>query len=509
MPINKKKIAQNTLTLYIRMFITMGLTFYTSRVVLNSLGIDDFGTYSAVGGIALMFSFLSGSLSSSCARYITIALGKNNNHYTTEVFSISVKSHVILGLIVILLSEIVGIWLIYNKLNIPSDNIISANWVLQFAIFSSFFSVINIPYEASVIAVERMSFFAYVNIIGAVAKLIISFMIVLFPNKLIAYSCLLFILTFIIFIVNRQYCKYCLNDLRYDKTVKNTALLKEIALFSWWNVVKYGSIAANGQANIILINIFGGTVASAAMGIYQQVNSAVVRFYQSFQGGFGPQITKNWAQQDLASFNKLIVSSAKYSSILIFIPAIPLSIHMQSILQLWLGTVPQNTELFCQIGLFCVWFEAMTLPIEKGIMSIGNIRSYQLISSFIWIVSVPLIWGLLKYGMPFKYILIVKLFFLILTFIYTLRYLSTESNLNILNFINMNIFRPLIILISSYIVSYTISIHIYTNIITNIILTTFTSSLCIILMLYYIGMTFSERAHISKLIKTKLNLSRS
>lgn len=491
------------------MFITMGITFYTSRVVLNTLGVDDFGTYSAVGGIALMFSFLSGSLSSSCARYITIAFGKNNKSYTSEVFSISVKSHIILGLIVILLSEIVGIWLIYNKLNISPNNIISANWVLQFAILSSFFSVINIPYEASVIAVERMSFFAYVNIIGAVAKLAISFMIALFPNKLIAYSCLLFILTFITFIVNRQYCKYYLKDLRYDKTVKNIALLKEIALFSWWNVVKYGSIAANGQANIILINIFGGTVASAAMGIYQQVNSAVVRFYQSFQGGFGPQITKNWAQQDLASFNKLIITSAKYSSILIFIPAIPLSIHMQSILQLWLGIVPQNTELFCQIGLICVWFEAMTLPIEKGIMSIGNIRNYQLVSSIIWIASVPIIWVLLRYGMSFKFILIVKLIFLILTFIYTLIHLSNKSNLDILNFINMNIIRPTIILVLSYTISYIISINIYSNIILNIILTTLISSLCIIFMLYYIGMTASERTHVSKLINTKFNLSHS
>lgn len=509
MPIDKKKIAHNTLTLYIRMFVTMGITFYTSRVVLNTLGVDDFGTYSAVGGIALMFSFLSGSLSSSCARYITIAFGKNDRNYTTEVFSISVKSHVILGLIVILFSEIVGTWLIYSKLNISPENIVSANWVLQFAILSSFFSVINIPYEASVIAVEKMSFFAYVNIISAAVKLGISFMIVLFPNRLIAYSGLLFTLTLITFVVNRQYCKYYLKDLRYDKTVKNMTLLKEIVLFSWWNVVKYGAIGANGQANIIFVNIWGGTVASAAMGIYQQVNSAVVRFYQSFQGGFGPQITKNWAQQDLISFNKLIVTSAKYSSILIFLPAIPLSIHMQDILHLWLGIVPENTEFFCQIGLLCVWFEAMTLPLEKGIMSIGNIRNYQLISSVIWIASLPLIWGLLEFGISFKYILIIKLLFLIIAFAYTLIDLSKKSKLNILQFIDMNIIRPIIILVVSYVIAYLISTIIESNIFVDLIVTILTSSFCIGLMLYFVGMTRSERAHVNNLVRNKLNLVHS
>lgn len=506
MPIDKKKIARNTLALYIRMFITTIITFYTSRVVLNTLGIDDFGTYSAVGSIALMFSFLSGSLSSSCARYITIAIGKNDSKYTTEVFSISVKSHVFLGIVVILLSEIAGMWLIKYELNIPPDALGSAIWVLQFAIFSAFFSVINIPYEACVIADERMAFFAYLNIFGAIAKLGISFLIILFPNRLVSYAGLLFLLTFSTFAIDRIYCRRSLQYIRYDNKVNNRALLKEIALFSWWNIVKYGAIAANGQINVIFINIWGGITASAAMGIFQQVNSGIVRFYQSFQGGFGPQITKNWAQKDILSFNKLITNSAKYSSVLLFIPAIPLSINMDSILHLWLGIVPENTALFCQIGLICVWFEAMTLPIEKGVMSIGNIRNYQLISSVIWLISIPVVWGLLYLGMSFKYILLIKLIFTMITFAYTLCDLSNKSKLNLLQFIDANLIRPSIVIVITYLVTYKCSTIINDNVIISIAFTTLLSTVTILILTYLIGLTATERSQINNLVKFKLNI---
>lgn len=500
MPIDKKKIAKNSLALYLRMFISVGITFYTSRVILKTLGVDDFGTYNVVCGIAVMFSFLSGALSSSTVRYITYAIGKGDSKEITEVFSLSVKAHFFIGIIVVLFSEIVGLWLIYKKLSIGSVPFITANIIFQLSLLGTFFGIINVPYVASVIAEEKMTFFAYINIFESVAKLGISFLISLFPHKLTIYGFLLFILSFLVFTINRFYCIYTLKDIRFNKFVKNSGLLKEIFLFSWWNMIKYGSEIGYNQASTIFVNIWGGPIASAAMAIYTQVNSGLIKFIDSFQNAFNPQITKNWAQEDSYSFNKLIVSSSKFSLFLMLLPAIPLSIFMKQVLDVWLDTVPENTDAFCQIGLLCLWFNTMKCPMDKGIMAIGNIRNYQLISSVIWIISVPISWFLLINGMPFRYILCVRLLALISAVIYNLIYLSNRSNLNINQFLLSNFIRPLVVLLVSYAFGLYVAKNLNISLAAKLLLTTLTTSFSTILLVYVIGLNSSERKIIRGLI---------
>lgn len=405
MAIDKRKIAKNSLALYMRMLISVYITFYTSRVILQTLGIDDFGTYNVVGGVAVMFSFLSGALSSSTTRYITYAIGRNDRRYTNEVFSIAIKAHFAMACAIVIISECVGLWLIYNKLSIEPASLPAANWVFQCSMVSTFFAIINLPYTALVIAEERMSFFAYTNIGESAAKLAVALLLVLFAQRLIAYAIMLLVISLLHLIINRWYCVRTLPEVHFDIKARNPKLFRELAMFSWWNTIKNCAIIGNSQANSIFVNIWGGPAASAAMGIYNQVNSALIKFFQSFQSAFTPQITKNWAQNDRNSFNKLISTSTKYSSVLIFLPSIPLSIYMDWILALWLVKVPQDTAIFCQTGLACLWIDSILGPLGSGNIAIGNIRNYQIVTSLIWLSSIPISWAALHYGMPFKSIL--------------------------------------------------------------------------------------------------------
>lgn len=438
MAIDKSKIAKNSVVLYVRMFITMVITFFTTRVVLQALGVEDFGVYNVVGGVAVMFSFMNNSLSSSTVRFLTIAIGKNDKENIIEVFTISLKSHILIATIVVILTELVGVWLIYNELNIPVESRVAAVWVLQFSIITTFISILNLPYEAAVIAEERMTFFAYLNISTAICKLVIAYLIFLFADRLMAYTLMLFLLSIISLLISRIYCKLTLPNIRFRHNLWNSKLFKEITGFMWWNMVKYGSSMTSSQCNNIFVNISGGPVASAALGIFAQVNSAVTRFFQSFQSAFSPQITKNWAKGETGSFNRLIISSAKISSLLYMVPIIPLYIMMEPILYLWLETIPPDTATFCRIGLACLWFEAIIAPLERGIMAVGNIRKYQIITSVLWLISVPLALIVINIT-AYRYILYSRMISLILMSWYSIRYLHKYSGFSIFTFIKSNI----------------------------------------------------------------------
>lgn len=445
MAIDGSKIAKNTTYLYLRMLITMGITFYTSRVVLSNLGFTDFGIFSVVGGIAVLFSFLNNSLASSTQRYLTFAIGKGRRDYITKIFSIAVTAHIFIALVIVILSECIGIWIINQKLDIPPDRINDALIVFQCALAISAVSIVNVPYTAAIIAEERLNYFAVLGIVETFLKLGIAFLIVLFPDRLIAYSLLLLSVSILVFIAARVYCSLRLTGIKFNSKLWDFALCKEIMSFTGWHMARNGSMIAVSQGNNILVNMFGGPVASAAMGLLTQVTSGVSRFMSSVQTAFSPQITKNYSGGDTAASIKLVFTSSKLSGLLFLFISIPLAVNMDYVLGLWLDQVPEYTSLFCKFGLLCLFFESLSVPIDTLIMAVGKIKRYELVSSVIWFISLILAYLALKTGFSFKYILIFRILAGFLYVVYESFYLKGLIKFNMLRYIWNVLGQPIIL----------------------------------------------------------------
>ena len=316
---NNKRIARNTAMLYIRMLLIMGVTLYTTRIVLRILGVEDFGIYNVVGGVITMASFLSASMSSAIQRFLSFELGKNNLIQLQRVFSISINLHLIVAIAIFILAETLGLWFINTQLAIPPERLIAANWVYQFSIFAFIVNIISVPYNAVILAYEKMNIFAYIGIVEVLLKLTAAFALNWFGfDKLALYAIFIFIISLIVRIFYGIYVKRNIQDCTYsffwDKKLFNTLLN-----FAGWNL--WGNIAfvTYNQGINILLNIFFGPAINAARAIAYQVNSALNSFVANFQLALKPQIIKSYAIGDNSYMHSLIFSGAKYSFFLMIL----------------------------------------------------------------------------------------------------------------------------------------------------------------------------------------------
>ena len=307
---NNKRIAKNTLLLYFRMLVTMAVSLYTSRVVLNILGVEDFGIYNVVGGIVAMFGFINGSMTSATQRYLTFELGQNNRAQLTKVFSTSLSIHGIISFLIIVLAETVGLWFLWNKMQIPADRMNAAFWVFQCSVAASVIMIMSVPYNAAIIAHERMSAFAYISIIEVSLKLlIVCFLRYFHTDKLILYAALIVIVQFLIRLCYSWYCNRHFNETKY-RWSWDKGLFKEMTGFASWNM--FGSLAAITftQGLNLLLNMFFGPVVNAARGIAVQAQTAIGQFSSNFQTALNPQITKSYATGDMEYMHGLIFPAA-------------------------------------------------------------------------------------------------------------------------------------------------------------------------------------------------------
>lgn len=329
---NNKRIAKNTMLLYGRMFLMMLIGLYTSRVVLNALGVEDYGIYNVVGGLVTMFSMLSGSLSAAISRFITYELGKENQDKLSRIFSASVTIQLLLSLIIVILAELIGVWFLNEKMSIPSDRMVAANAVLQISIITFVINLISVPYNAVIIAHERMSAFAYISILEAIGKLVIASLIVASPlDKLIFYAILMCALSVLIRMIYGFYCKRHFNEcsyhFRWDK-----GLLGQMFKFAGWNFFGAGSALLMTQGVNMLMNMFFGVTINAARGVANQVDSTVQQFVNNFTTAINPQITKSYASEDLPYMHKLVCIGSKYSFFLTWFFALPLLLEADIVL---------------------------------------------------------------------------------------------------------------------------------------------------------------------------------
>ena len=395
---NNKQIAKNTAFLYIRMFVMMTTSLFTSRVVLDALGAADYGIYNVVGGVVVLFSFLNNALLAATQRYLNFNIGQNNLKQTNIVFCMSMNTYFILSLVVLLLGETIGLWFLSTQLNIASERMYAAQWVYQFSLIQFVANLLRIPYNASIIAYERMNFYAYVSLIEVIVKLAVVYLLYITTfDKLIAYSFLYTIIPIIIAYVYKVYCNHYLETTHYH-CFWDKKTFKELFGFSGWSL--FGSLAnlSAQQGLNILINIFYGVTVNAAAGIANQVSANVYGFISNFQTAFQPQIVKSYAANEINRFFKLIFQTSKFSYFMVIILVIPILFTINELLDIWLKDVPEYTAGFCRLILIMMVVEAVSAPLWMSVHATGKIRNYQMLMAVLMFLNLPVAYFFLKFG---------------------------------------------------------------------------------------------------------------
>ena len=395
---SNRTIAKNTLLLYLRMALTMLVSLYTSRVILSVLGVVDDGIYSIVGGTVSMFMFLNGALSGATSRFLTFELGRDNKERLKQTFSAALLVHFILSIIIFILLETVGLWLLNNKLVIPDERMHAARVVFQLSAFATFLSITQVPYTASIISHEKMGAFAYMSILEALIKVLICYLIIMSPiDKLITYGILILVVRTLIVLIYRLYCIRKFEECRFSM-VKDWKLLKPILSFSGWDLLGNMSITARDQGVDVIMNMFFGPAINSAAGKAGIICNAVNGFSNNFLTAIRPPIVKSYSIGDIRKMEALMIDASKYAFSLLFLLSVPFFFESQFVIDLWLSNPPAYTSLFCIVDLVMVLIVAMFRPLTYAIHATGKIRFMSLVNGTIFLSSVPITYFLLLSG---------------------------------------------------------------------------------------------------------------
>lgn len=395
-----KRIAKNTLVLYVRMLFTMGISLFTSRVVLQTLGVEDYGISSVVGGVISMFTFINAAMVSSTQRYLNFELVRGDANQLRSVFSTSLQIHSLIALAIIVLSETVGLWFLNEKLVIPEARMTAAMWIYQCSILSCAVSIMSTPYNAVIVAHEKMSAFAYISILDVSLKLLVVYLLVVLPfDKLIILSILTLLVQLFIRYIYTLYCHRHFPE-SYFQFRFNKTLFKEMFGFAGWSF--WGNLAAilYTQGLNMMLNIFFGPIVNAARGIAVQVQSAVQQFVGGFQTALNPQITKNYASNNLPQMHSLMFRSARFSFLLLFFLSLPVLMETNFILTLWLKTVPDDAVVFTQIMICISLIYTTANPCVIANQATGKVKIYQMVVGGILLLILPISYVVLKLGAP-------------------------------------------------------------------------------------------------------------
>lgn len=391
------RIARNTLLLYFRMFLLIIVQLYTVPIILRALGASDYGLYYAVGGIAAMFSFIGGSLSSGSQRFLAYALGKRDIKLLKRTFDTTVSTYIVFAIISFFVLEIGGIWFLNYQMNIPADRLIAANWCYQFSIFAFVVNLMAIPYMATVIVHERMSLFAYLSILECVLKLSVAIALqYILKDKLIVYAILIFVIAGLVQAVYWLYCRFQFAECKNYSFSWSSKTGKELYIYSGWNAVGSLAIISRQHGLNVLINLFFGTILNAAHSIAQQIYGVLTQFVNNLYVATRPQITKFYATGDTVEMWNLVFRSGRFAFYLLMLISIPLIIEMNTILKLWLGEVPQYTVEISILMIISMLIETQVNQIIAAFQAANRIKRYQLYSSTILLCNIPVTYWLLR-----------------------------------------------------------------------------------------------------------------
>lgn len=395
---NNKRIAKNTILLYMRMILTMSITLYTSRVILQVLGIEDYGIYNLVGGVIAMFGFVSASLSTATQRFITFELGKGDNGNPTSVFSTCLLLHIIIALCIVLIAEPIGVWFIINKLVLPTERLTAAIWVFQFSIISTFVMIVSVPFNAEIVAHEKMSAFAMISIVEATLKLLIVYSLLLtHEDKLIVYGALILLTQILIQCLYYFYCKKTFEEVTLKLKVDRSRV-REIGSFASWSILGNVSYLTYTQGLNLLLGTFFMPTVNAARGVALQLQGAVNSFVANFQTAINPQITKTYAAGQITEMHKLVFRSSRFSFYLLLIISLPFVLEAEVILKLWLGVVPDYTVTFVRLIFLTTWINSFANPLIISVKASGQVWQYESVVAVIMLLILPISYVFLHLG---------------------------------------------------------------------------------------------------------------
>lgn len=501
-----KTIAKNTLFLYFRMVLVLVVSLYTSRIILNTLGVEDFGIYNLVAGFVTLLTILNNVMTATTQRFFNFEIGKKESGEVNKVFSISINIHLVIAALILILGETIGLWFLNNKLNIPSERMYAANIVYQISLLTTVINLLRIPYNSIVIAYEKMSFYAILGIIEVIGKLLIVLVLVYFIyDKLIAYAILLAGLTILINLFYFLYCKKNYSQQTNYKYVRDQKLVKEMTSFSGWSMVGNIALTGSNQGLSIILNMFFGVAVNATMGIANQVNTAMYSFVSNFQMAFMPQITQSYAENDLNKHRNMLLQASKFSFFLLLIISVPVLVNTEYILTLWLKEFPPYSVQFTQLIIIFSLIDAMAGPFWMSANAIGNIKKYQLGIAFLLMLNLPLSYLLLHLAYPPTIVFTIKIILNLLIFLYRFIYVNIRikfPNKDILRFVKEIVLTLIITILMSY------SFYYY-NLIENGFLNLILETLLVIVLTFgivlIVGIKKEERMFLKNFILKKIN----
>lgn len=446
---NNRRIAKNTLMLYFRMILTMLVSLYTSRIILNTLGVEDYGIYNVVGGVVAMFAFFNSAMSSATQRFLSYEIGKGDSVQLRKIFNATQIIHIGIAVLIFILAETIGLWFVKTYLVIPVERMEAAIWVFHFSVLTFMVSIMQVPYNATIIAHERMNVYAYASILEVTLKLLIVFMLTWITyDKLKLYGVLQFLVVCIIATIYRIYTRKNFEESKFE-VVKDKKLYKTLISYSGWNL--FGNIAgvAQGQGVNIILNIFFGPVVNAARGIAVQVEGAVNSFVTNFQMAVNPQIIKSYAANESEYMTSLIIRSSKFSFYLLFLLSLPIILEVDQILKLWLRNVPSYAPIFTVLILVVILITSISGPLKIAVQATGKIAVYQAVIGTLLFMTLPISYYFLKLGYPPEVTLYITIVIEILALIFRFFFLKKIINFPVARFIKDVVIRNIIIVLLS------------------------------------------------------------
>lgn len=506
---SQSRIAKNTIILGLRMLFTMAITLYTSRAVLAVLGIEDYGLYNIIGGVVILLSVVSNSMTNATQRFITFELGKNNPQRVSEVFSMSLIAHGLICLAFILLGESLGLWYVNTQLNIPSGRENAAHIIYQFSLFSVVVNLIRSPYNASVIAHERMSFFAYMSILEVILKLAIVYVLIIVPyDKLVFYALLILLANIVIL---QSYTFFCVRKFEtcHFKFRIEKDYFKDLFDYLGWNLLGASASLGTQQAGNLIINRFLGVAVNAAFGVANQVYGAINGFVSSFQTAFTPQIVKLYSQQRMEEFYSLSNRAAIMSFYLLFLVAFPLVLRMDDVLSIWLVDVPVYASSFCILLVVYSLIDTLQAPFWIGINATGNIKHYEIWLSLVLLLNIPFsIWAL-RMGMAAYWVLAIRVALNFITAIIRCVHVKIQLRFPIGTYLKDVVARAVLVLLVTYILWIVIPHNGFADSLIGFVLYYFVSVIIISGIIWLIGMNKIEREGLVSIVKQVVSGSRN
>lgn len=496
------RVAKNSLLLYLRMFVTMIISLYTSRVILQTLGFDDYGLYNVVGGFVSLLSFLNGYISQATVRFITFQLGTGRNNRLKEVFAGSLTLHVMLAVAVWIAGETIGVWYVENRLNIVPDRVDVALYVFHLSLVTAALGIIQTPYSATITAHEDMGVYAYISIFDVVMKLLIVYLLLTFDaDKLKLYATFYFVVSLLVMSIYVLHCRFKYEECRFTLRI-DKPLYWEMFNYIGWSAIGAVAFTLNGQGITVLLNNFFGTVVNAARGVAGSISNLLSQFVFSFQSAMRPQIIKNYSCGNIDEMSRMIKYSSLYSAYMVVLIGIPLFIETSTILRLWLGQYPPYTVEFARLTMIQIIIQAIDLPIGTGINAVGKMKLPNLTSALVYMLILPVSYLIMRLGAnPTATYIVVNVCYPV-AFGFDIWILNKYIGFPVTNFLKDVCLKVIVITVTVSIIP--LLLHYYIENVTIRLVTVFFFSIVLsLIIIYYKGIdSFTRQLIINKVKQT-------